>query len=266
MAAESFEKEYYESEEFWKEGMIEDPFNQGRIDKTLRLIPTSIESLVDIGCGNGRLLSQLHELRPNLKLLGVDRSHAALKYVPVEKIEADILSSGLGDSTYDCVTCCEVIEHLPGDVFSKTLGELTRISSKYVLISVPYMEDLAKDQEQCPQCKSQFNSNLHVRSFSDKDMIELLDQYGFRNKSIQYAGEMIRSKGSQFFRRKVQKGFDMPICPICGYKNKEYKIVPYNSRVNTYKTSIIRKGLNIMKQIWPKNRSFYWIIALYERI
>lgn len=260
-----FEKEYYENDEFWKEGMIEDPFNKGRIDKTIELIPPEIQNLVDIGCGNGRLLSELKIIRPELKLLGIDRSTAALKYVQVDKIEADIVKTGLSDNSFDYVTCCEVIEHLPHEVFGQALNELARISSKYVLISVPYMENLAADQVLCPQCKSRFNKNLHLRSFSTEQMKNLLNDKGFKNVRMEYAGEMIRSYGSQLLKNNKQLEFNMPICPLCGYKNEQYKITPYRNQEISSNPGFIKKGFDLIKQVWPKFRSYYWIIALYEK-
>jgi len=263
--ASEYEKEYYENDEFWKEGMIEDPFNKGRIDKTINFIPLNIQNLVDVGCGNGKLLSELKVKRPELKLLGVDRSTAALKYVQVDKVEADILKTGLSDNSFDCVTCCEVIEHLPCDVFDLALTELARISSKYILISVPYMEDLANGQVLCPQCKSRFNINLHLRSFSTEQIKSLLNDKGFKNIGLEYAGEMIRSYGSQFIKRKSRLEFNMPICPLCGYKNVEYKIVPYEEKSKNSHSGIFQQGIGLVKQVWPKVRSYYWIIALYEK-
>ena len=49
----SFEKEYYESPEFWAEGMVSDESNLARIDETIAMIPQDAHSLLDIGCGNG---------------------------------------------------------------------------------------------------------------------------------------------------------------------------------------------------------------------
>ncbi len=51
---------------------------------------------------------------------------------------ADIRQLPFENNVYDVVMACEVIEHIPWDDVEKALSELHRISSKYVLISVPY--------------------------------------------------------------------------------------------------------------------------------
>jgi hypothetical protein len=48
-----FEKEYYEFEEFWGGEVLQDEANKARIDLTINSIPGDVESVADIGCGNG---------------------------------------------------------------------------------------------------------------------------------------------------------------------------------------------------------------------
>ncbi len=131
----NFEKEYYESERFWEGEALQDEGNIKRIKETASLIPPDTTSLVDIGCGNGVFVNYLQKEIPNLNLFAIDRSKSALKYVKTENKEGDIADIPLPDNSFDCVTCLEVIEHLPVGVFQKALSELVRISNKYVIIS-----------------------------------------------------------------------------------------------------------------------------------
>lgn len=81
-------------------------------------------SVVDVGCGHGLLLSALARVQPELRLIGLDDSTAALararaRGVPVRAFDVAgasndrvaSLASELG--TYDLVVCLEVAEHLP---------------------------------------------------------------------------------------------------------------------------------------------------------
>ncbi len=174
-----FEKEYYEAGRFWEGEAVQDENNIRRIKETESMIPPDTASLADIGCGNGVFVNYLKEKLPNLNLLAIDRSKTALKFVKTESKEGDIADIPLPDKSYDCVSCLEVIEHLPVGVYKKALSELARISKKYVIISVPYDENLEKNHTQCPQCKSLFNADLHLRNYSDKKMEHLLEELNF---------------------------------------------------------------------------------------
>jgi len=80
-----FEKIYYEEESFWEGEMLNDPENQERFRVTASLIPDSVKSFVDIGCGNGVFLKFLAQNIPQLDLTGVDRSEMALRFVDSKK-------------------------------------------------------------------------------------------------------------------------------------------------------------------------------------
>src|SRR4030095_10335142 len=109
----SFEQEYYEAERFWEGAAIQDENNLDRIAKTISMIPADAGSLADIGCGNGVFVNRLAKEKPSMTIVGVDRSEAALKYVQTEKMHGDIGAIPFDDNSFDCITCLEVIEHLP---------------------------------------------------------------------------------------------------------------------------------------------------------
>ena len=155
----SFEQEYYESASFWEGEMLHDEANKKRIEFTRSYIPDDVKTLVDVGCGNGVFLNFLKKAKPDLKLLGIERSTVALNYVETEKLQGDISSLPLADRAFDCVSCLEVIEHLPLNIYETALKELARVSGKYIIVSVPYNEVIEESFNQCPSCKSIFNLN-----------------------------------------------------------------------------------------------------------
>jgi|SRR5450432_946287 len=270
----SFEKEYYESDRFWQGEAIQDENNNIRIRETASIIPTDAISVVDIGCGNGVFVNYLQKEYPKLSLLAIDRSKTALKYVKTEKKEGDIADIPLPDLSMDCVTCLEVIEHLPVDVFQKALSELTRISKQYVIISVPYAENLEKNHTQCPQCKTSFNADLHLRNFSDDTIRHLLEKFGFECVSTKKTGEQFFYKGhyefTRFFYPEHFRGWRSPICPVCGFKSEENHIpenVKGQATIHEQKQrrSLISYFSVVPKLFWPKEKKYYWIIGLYKR-
>lgn len=270
-----FERQYYENDDFWKDS-LQDADNRNRIERTASLIPNGIKTLADLGCGNGVFLNLIKRQRPELDLLGVDRSVAALKYVKTKTLQGSIDELPFADNSFECTTCLEVIEHLPIDVYEKALAEIARVSSQYVIISVPYNEVLEDSFNQCPQCRTSFSYEMHLRSFDDQRMDHLLKRFGFECVSKEYLGEQIRLAGYSSYRKLIHseqlKRFVSPICPVCGYQNHDKELgshllsEPVNSvRRITRKQKFTSLITAIPKLFWPKKKSYYWILCLYKK-
>ncbi|MFM9911772.1 MAG: class I SAM-dependent methyltransferase [Chitinophagaceae bacterium] len=271
MNIDNFEKKYYESSRFWEPGALEDTANLERIRITADMVPQDVTSLVDAGCGNGIFLNRLLSERPNIISCGFDRSEEALKHVKVKKFIGAINDIHLDNKSFDCVSCLEVIEHIPLNLYPITLNELSRLSKKYLLISVPYDEDLLEDSTQCPACKSIFNSNLHLRSYSTEVFSNLFNNYGFYCKNYILAGprkgfKLHKEYRSIFYRSQFLQWLS-PICPICGFEQEEKATNSQQSISQQKSGPSIRSFITgIPKLIWPKEIKYYWIIGLFERI
>ncbi len=268
-----FEKLYYEEERFWEGDMLQDKENQQRIEFTAAMIPGEVKGVCDIGCGNGVFVNYLQQNKKELDIIAIDRSAAALKFVHTNKQEGDIADIPLKDNSYDCVTCLEVIEHLPWGVYEKALSELTRVSKEYVIISVPYLENLEERHNQCPSCKTIFNHDLHLRMFDDNKMQHLLESNGFKCIRIDHLGASTYYKGHETFRRifyKEQfKDWRSPICPLCGFASKKEETAAHKplqaEKTSSLKSKIIPLLSAIPKLLWPKEKKYYWVIALYKK-
>ncbi len=219
-----FEKKYYEHSGFWEEGVLEDSENLQRINTTINLIPKDVRSLLDAGCGNGIFLNTLAQRRPHLEMHGIDRSEDALQYVKVPRSIGDVTDIRIPDRTYDCVSCLEVIEHIPYPYYKKALSELARVGKKYLLISVPYNEDLLDDSNQCPACKSRFNANLHFRSYDVETFINSFREFGYTCYEYKLEGPRrmykFHKEYVKLFYPSHYKQWKAPICVVCGYEDK----------------------------------------------
>lgn len=103
---------------------------------------TNVEccSLLDVGCGEGYVISYLREHLPGLTITGMDYDAEAIEIA--RQLHPDLnLKSGdasnlpFSDSSFDAVICLEVLEHL-GEP-ENALRELIRVSRQYVILSVP---------------------------------------------------------------------------------------------------------------------------------
>jgi len=263
------EEKYYECETFWTEGMVEDPMNVTRIERTAAMIPRGMASVADIGCGNGRLLAYLQTHRADIgRLLGVERSAAALGFVKAEHVQGSVDALPLADRSQECVTCCEVIEHLPNGVFPKALAELTRVADRYLLITVPNAENLNDNSTQCPQCRSVFNADLHLRSFDRSTMTILVRDHGFELCDVQTFVPFERYVGAlRYYQFLTRDKFKSPVCPVCAYENVGYSPPSFDA-TSTFERrgSAGSKLKNAMKRFWPKTKHpGFWIAGLYRR-
>lgn len=99
-----------------------------------------IESVLDVGCGEGFTLNKLSENKIGKRLEGIDFQKSAIeigrKLHPHLKLETGtIYDLSFKDNSFDLVMATEVLEHLEDP--RKGLKELIRVSKKYLLLSVP---------------------------------------------------------------------------------------------------------------------------------
>jgi SAM-dependent methyltransferase len=103
---------------------------------------TGVSYLLDAGCGEGFVIEQLHRQNSALAIIGGDFSADALQWgrenlahnAPLTNFDLHHLP--FTDNTFPLTICLEVLEHLPDSAVG--LRELARVSSEYVLLSVPH--------------------------------------------------------------------------------------------------------------------------------
>jgi len=160
-------KDYYEQENLWGGELSEK--EKDRIQAIRRLIPNDVNTVLDAGCGDGRILNTL---AANYKTIGFDTSTAALRHVKAKKFIADIVNIPVAHRAFDLVVCSEVIEHLQEPVCLNAIHELARVSSKYIILAVPNNEQLSIGTSYCPKCKVKFHVNHHYHSFTVKKLLK----------------------------------------------------------------------------------------------
>lgn len=98
-------------------------------------------SVVELGCGEGYLLEQIHRRLPTTPMLGLDNNDQALaegkKIFPHLQLQlGDIYHINQANKSWDVAIASEVLEHL--DHPDQALEELKRVAQRYVILSVPY--------------------------------------------------------------------------------------------------------------------------------
>jgi SAM-dependent methyltransferase len=99
-----------------------------------------VDSILDVGCGEGFTLNRLKQEGIGKKLEGIEYSDTAIKigkkiYPNIKIKKGSIYNLPYADNSFDLVLCTEVLEHLEDP--AKGLKELARVSKRYLVISVP---------------------------------------------------------------------------------------------------------------------------------
>lgn len=110
-------------------------------------------NILDLMCGPGYLLGKIKELRPDLKLKGVDIDkrfirYAQEKYKRIEFEVADVLKFKTGEK-FDIILCTGGLHHLPYEEqerFVKAIKSLLK-NDGFCIIADPYIDDYLNEKE-----------------------------------------------------------------------------------------------------------------------
>jgi len=136
-----------------------------RTRNLIDLIPKGGASVLDAGARDGYLSVLLADHFESVTAL--DQTNPGVRHRKVISVQGDITSLGYPDNSFDCVMCTEVLEHVPGRLLQKACSELQRVAKKYLLIGVPYKQDLRVARTTCYSCGKKNPPWGHVNAFDE---------------------------------------------------------------------------------------------------
>jgi SAM-dependent methyltransferase len=158
----TFNNGYIESYKYWSWGY--------KYLASLEIIKNYIakinfKSIIDVGCGDGRLTGELQNYFHDKEVVGIDYSEKAISiaqlFNPTVQFHVrDIISESI-DRTFDIITLIEVLEHIPParvNNFIKGLKKLMHSDSTLIL-TVPHVNQLLNEKHY------QHYSSSKLRSF-----------------------------------------------------------------------------------------------------
>ena len=98
-----------------------------QVDEVRRVNPATV---LEIGPGNGFVADYLRRLEYDVVTLDVNQDL-------IPDVVGSITAMPFDDGSFDVVTACEVIEHLPFDLVKTALAEVRRVTRAHVILSIP---------------------------------------------------------------------------------------------------------------------------------
>ncbi len=267
-----YSKRYYNQKMLWNHNRLDAPAQKERIRGSIGLIPADVESLLDVGCGKGDFVNTLVADSPGRfkKIVGLDISKEALKYVRADKIEGTIADLPFADKSFDLLTCLETLEHLPHEDLKKGAAELQRVSRKYILVTVPNVEDIENSLVMCPKCHCWFNPNYHFWSFNQDKLRDLFDDFNplqIEEIGITYRYRAYNRNLLRFYRFWIRPPPPASaLCPQCGYQPEETPpCPPPETRSSVPESRSSSPSRQLVKSLIPLREKKAWLAALYQR-
>jgi len=146
-----------------------------------------VEHALDLGCGDGRLTSELDATEltaADVSPVALERARARLPDARVVELEPDAVLP-FGDSSFDLVLCAETTEHVR-DV-QLLLSEIRRVLRPGGTLALTTPANLPLGRRPDPL-------SPHLRFFTRRSLRRLLDELGFEVESLR------RRSGTLFAR------------------------------------------------------------------
>jgi SAM-dependent methyltransferase len=147
-----------------------------RVADLMRLLPSGINTVLDIGARDGFISRLLAERFPTVTALDLDKP--SIDHRRVHCVQGDVTGLDFHDVSFDLVFCTEVLEHISSRLLVKACAELSRVSSRYLLIGVPYKQDIRVGRTTCRACGKKNPPWGHVNSFDERTLRRLFPAFG----------------------------------------------------------------------------------------
>lgn len=180
-----------ESEVAWKH----------RRDLVHRVLPTGgVESFLDVGCGDGALSLDLRAHLGASRAFGCDLSLRRVLRAGTDKREVSFSGASIYDLPFatdavPLVVCTDLLEHL--DDPELAMRELTRVASRWVVVTVPYRIDIEKTL--CPHCGKDYFLYGHQHSFGTEGIEKLAAAVGASVERFEHLIPMFECRRYKWF-------------------------------------------------------------------
>lgn len=238
------------------------PTEQARIADLLAMMPSPCSNALDIGARDGYLSMRMVERCDHVTAL--DLTLPNISHKRIEVAQGDVTALTMPDNSFDIVVCAEVLEHIPPELLIRACKEIARVTRKWVLIGVPYRQDIRFGATRCPSCGKTNPPWGHVNSFSTDKLANLfsflsikkVSYVGRTNEKTNFLSHLLMEYAGHPFGTYAQEEH----CVFCG------SAISYADQRTLSQRFATRAGhilLSAQRRITPKHSN--WIHILFEK-
>lgn len=150
------------------------PAEKQRAGDLLGLVPETGKYALDVGARDGHfslLLADRFE-----RVVALDLDEPEMRHHKIDCVRGNALDLPFDDGSFDLVFCAEVLEHIPGRDLQQVCREIERVSSRWIVIGVPYKQDIRVGRTTCRHCGGTNPPWGHLNSFDEERLSGLFNR------------------------------------------------------------------------------------------
>ena len=221
-----------------------------------------LEKVIDVGARSGHISKLIADLL-DVPVIALDLKKPKIECKNVISVEGNILNLEFPDDFFDLVICTEVLEHINPKFLQRACNELKRITKKYLLIGVPFEQDIRLYRTRCKRCGKRNPPWGHVNRFDEKKLKELFVELKLRRVSFVGKTKEVTNFISAFL-------MDLAGNPYGTYNQKE-PCLYCGAKIEKPSLNFFQKALAKMAFIITKIQRMFisekpiWIHVLFEK-
>ena len=232
-----------------------------RVESILDLLPNDAGEVLEAGCRDGYITLKLADRYK--KITALDLHMPLIDHPRVTCVRGDITSLPFTDRSFDLVVCTEVLEHIMPEKLQAACSELMRVCRRYLLIGVPYRQDLRVHATRCVHCGKENPTTGHVNSFDEERLFSLFGNMPFHQADYPGRGVYRTNRWSY----GIYKRYGFPYgsyqqeepCVFCGNRLEKPRI-----GVTARLICLFAKGLEFIQNKTGPCKSPVWIHVLWD--